>query len=170
MAIRRSDEHIILMRQNIVASARARGMTIGAITSMLAEQGVLNPRTKAPYSSQTISADIRQIEERWKDNMMMNISDHRSRVLAELREAKTAAWSTGQISLVLRALQQETDLLGLNELERMGIEIALANLLKGFPKEIADQLKVLLAKKVQEGKKLAHKPNRHNVIDLKRAN
>lgn len=172
MALRRSDEHIILMRQNIVASCRARGMTIAAITSKLADKGVLNPRTKAPYASITISKDIKQIEDRWKDNMMMNISDHRSRVLAELREVKSAAWGVGQLSIVLRSIEQEVNLLGLNELERIGVEIALANLLKGFPKEIADQLKVLLAKKVQEGKKLkklGNKPKRQNVIDLKRA-
>ena len=148
MALRRTDEHIMLMRQNIVASSRARGMTIAAITSLLAEKGVINPRTEAPYCQQTISQDIKKIEERWKDNMMMNISDHRSRVLAELREVKSAGWSVGKLSVVLRSIEQEVNLLGLNELERIGVEIALVNLLKGFPKEIADQLKVLLAKKV----------------------
>lgn len=167
MALRRLDEHVILLRQSIVSSARARGMTIAAITSLLSEKGVLNPRTEVPYSSQTIGKDIREIEERWREKMLVDVFDHRARVLAELREVKTAGWSTGKHSIILRAIEQEVNLLGLNELERMGIEIALANLLKGFPREVADQLKALLAKKVQEGKKLENKPKRQKVINLK---
>ena len=67
--------------------------------------------------------------------------------------------------MVLRSIQQEVDLLGLNELERMGVEIALANLFKGFPKAIADELKKLLAARVQKGK-LAKKGS--NLIELKK--
>lgn len=157
------------MRQNIVSSARARGLTVAAITALLADKEVLNPRTEAPYSQATIAKDIHIIEQRWKDEMLENVTSHRARVLAELREVKIAGWTTGKHSIVLRAIEQEVNLLGLNELERMGVEIALANLLKGFPQEIADKLKILLAKKVQEGKMLEKKSTGHKVIDLKRA-
>lgn len=148
MAIRRSEEHTRILRQKIVSSAKLRGMTPEEITVFLAEKEIINPRTDLPWSVQTIKNDLRELEARWEDEMFVNISKHRARVLAELRETKAAAWKAGQLSLVLRAIDQEVNLLGLNELERMGVEIALANLFAGFPKEIADQLKTILAKRV----------------------
>jgi len=134
--------------------------------AFLSEKEVINPITKQPFALSTISNDIKDIEERWMDEMMNNISHHRSRVLAELRETKSAAWKAGQLSIVLRAIDQEVQLLGLNELERMGIEIALANLFRGFPKEIADQLKEILAKKVKDNK--SNKKNQ-NLIPMRAA-
>ena len=154
MSLRRSDEHTRILRQRIVSSCRCRGMNSEETQTFLAEKGVINPRTQSPFSLGTINGDLKEIEARWMDEMMMNISFHRSRVLAELRETKAAAWKAGQLSIVLRSIDQEVALLGLNELERMGVEIALANLFRGFPKEVADQLKEILAKKVSDNKRV----------------
>ena len=158
MALRRCDEHVRVLRQNVVSSAKLRGMTTQEIVDLLTAQEVVNPRTGKPWAISTINADIKETERTWRDEMFTNISDHRARVLAELRETKKAAWQTGKLSLVLRAIQQEVDLLGLNELERMGVEIALANLFRGFPKEIGDELKKLLAARVQKGKHAKQSP------------
>jgi len=139
-------------RQRIVASARLRGLSIDDICDLLENKGVVNPQTGQPWAKHTIKCDIKDIESSWRDHMLKDVAFHRSRILAELRETKTAAWRQGKLSLVLKAIGQEVDLLGLNELDRMGVEISLANLLKGFPKEIADQLKEILSKKVENKK------------------
>jgi len=157
--MRRTDEHTRIMRQKVVSSCICRGMTTEETVLFLAEKEVVNPRTEQPYSITTILKDKTVIEQRWMDEMMSNISFHRSRVLAELRETKAAAWKTGHLSTVLKAIDQEVNLLGLNELERMGIEIALANLFKGFPKDIADQLKKILASKMKDKKRLKKSQN-----------
>lgn len=164
----RSDEHLMAMRRKAVSTARLRGMTCEQIAGLLAEQGITNPRTEEPWSISTINKDLKAIEEEWKEETFKGISDHRARVLAEIQEVKRSAWMAGKHSIVLRAIDQEVGLLGLNELERMGVEIALANLLKGFPKEIADQLKAILAKKVAEKKKQKKLDISASVIDINR--
>lgn len=153
MVTRRSREHTKILRQSIVSSAKLRGMTSSDIVALLSEEGVVNPLTDEPWSITTINNDLREIEERWKTEMLRDVSEHRSRVLAELNEVKMASWKTGKLSLVLRAIDQEVGLLGLNELERMGVEIALTNLLKSLPKEFADELKSAIRKKVLNQKK-----------------
>jgi len=168
VAIRRSEEHTRVLRQKIVSSCKLRGMNNQDITVFLSEQGVINPRTNAPYCGLTVAKDLKEIESRWKDEMLVNISDHRARVMAEIGEVKAAAWKTGKLSLVLRAIDQEVGLLGLNELDRMGVEIALANLFKGLPPEIATQLKKVLAEKIADRKRIAQSGT--NVIRMKRAN
>jgi len=166
LATRRSDEHTRILRQSIVSSARLRGLSISDIYALFAKESIINPRTNEPWSMATIQNDLRELENQWKEEAMKNTADHRARVLAEIKEAKASAWKTGKLSLVLRAIQQEVDLLGLNELERMGVEIALANLLKGLPPEIADNLRAALSKRVAERKNLARSGK---VIELNRA-
>lgn len=161
-------EHVIALRQKTVSSARLRGMTCQQIVALLADQDIINPRTKQPWSVATISKDLKIIEEGWREETFKNISDHRSRVLAEIQEVKRTAWLSGKHSIILRAIDQEVSLLGLNELERMGVEIALANLLKGFPKKVADQLKKVLAKKVSEKKERKKLETAASVIDISR--
>jgi len=163
--LKRSMEHARVQRQRVVSSAKLRGMPSTDIATLLADKGILNPRTNNPWSVATINKDIIELEAVWRDEMFSNISDHRARVLAELKETKAAAWRSGKLSLVLKAIDQEVSLLGLNELERIGIEIALTNLFRGFPKDVADQLKTILAKKVSNKKEL----KKAELITLNRA-
>jgi len=153
-----------LQRRRIVSSARLRGMTLNQIHQLLIDKGVTNTHLGRPWSVSVVSKDLKVLEEQWREEMMAEISSHRARILAEIKETKTAAWRAGKLSLVLKAINQEVDLLGLNELDRMSVEISLANLFKGFPKEVADQLKSILAKKVGD-KKL----NKAKAIELDRA-
>lgn len=164
----RTEDHIRILRRNFVGKAMARGMALSDIQAFLIENDILNPNTEQPWSDPIIAQDMAFFNCLWKDEVLKNISDHRARVLAEIREVKKSAWSAGKHATILQAIDREVKLLGLNELERLGVEIALANLLKGFPAEIADQLKEVLAKKVSDRqKKIENKPNK--VIDLNRA-
>jgi hypothetical protein len=144
----RNDSTIIALRKSIVASARLRGFSPQEITELLANKGVINPTTELPYKIGTIVNDINDMEEQWRADMLVNVTDHRARVLAEINELKKASWKAGKLGTVLRAIDQETKLLGLNELERVGAEIAIANVLKGFPKEIADRLREKLRERM----------------------
>jgi len=164
----RTEDHIRILRRSFVGKAMARGMTLSDIQAFLVDNEIFNPNTNEPWSNAIICQDMEFFNSAWKDEALKNISDHRARILAELREIKKSAWAAGKHSTVLNAIDKEVKLLGLNELERLGVEIALANLLKGFPVEIADQLKELLAKKVSERqKKISNKSSK--VIDLGRA-
>lgn len=158
MPLKTSQQHIQSLRRKVVAGAMVRGLTASEIAVRLEEEGLLNPDSEQPYSIGTIVSDIRAIEEEWHDDMLMDISDHRARVLAEIRELKNSAWQMGKLPIVSRAIEQEVGLLGLNKLERMGVEVALANLFKGMPKEVASQLRKLLTDKVSEKKKTESKP------------
>jgi len=164
--VRRSDEHVRVLRQKFVSNMKLRGYKAEEIAALLAEEGIINPITGEPFAVNTINKDLKIIEEEWRDEMMSSISGHRARVLAELQEVKRAAWKTKKLQIILTSIEKEINLLGLNELERMGVEIALANLLKGFPKKIADDLKEILAKKIADRKNVKKIPHNPNVIDI----
>jgi len=152
MPLKTSQEHIQSLRRKVVGSAVIKGLTASEIAVRLEEDGLLNPDTEQPFSIRTINQDIAAIEEAWHDEMLTDISEHRARVLAEIRELKSSAWGIGKLTIVSRAIEQEVSLLGLNKLERMGVEVALANLFKGMPKEVSSQLRKLLTEKVADRK------------------
>ncbi len=147
MTLKRSDEHLIVLRRRAISEAKLHGMTLSQITIWLEEEGLVNPDTKKPWSITTISNDLREIEKEWTDVMLKDITSHRSRVLAEFGEVKNAAWKAGKLDTVLRAVNGEIALLGLNELDRMGTEIALAALLKGLPEGVRSLVRDKLMKR-----------------------
>lgn len=153
MTIKRSDTHLIILRRRAISEAKLRGMTLNQITIWLEEEGLVNPVTQRPWSINTISKDLQEIEKEWTDVMLKNITAHRARVLAEFGEVKNAAWKAGKLDTVLKAVNGEIALLGLNELERMGTEIALASLLKGLPEEVRTLVRSKLSKRLLGGRK-----------------
>jgi len=168
MTLKRSDEHLIVLRRKAISQAKLRGMTLNQIAVWLEEEGLTNPETNQPWSITTISNDLKEIEAEWKGQMLVDITDHRARVMAEFGEVKNAAWKAGKLDTVLRALKGEIDLLGLNELERMDKEIALARLLEGLPPQIRDAVRAKLAKRVSNTKsktnlKLLNPPSKRAV-------
>ena len=146
----RSLDAFVAKRRRVVSSCRLRGMSVEEIHAYLEKKGIVDPRTGTPFSKNTIYADAREISRHWQDEMLKDISEHRARVLAELSEVKSAAWKGSKLNIVLSAIDREIGLLGLNELERLSTEIALANLLKGLPTEIRSALKTQLSSKVRE--------------------
>ncbi len=148
MTLKRSEEHLIVLRRRAISEAKLHGMSLHQITIWLEEEGLVNPESGKPWSITTISNDLKEIKKEWTDVMLQDITSHRARVLAEFGEVKNAAWKAGKLDTVLRAVNGEIALLGLNELERMGTEIALAALLKGLPDSVRILVKQRLSKKV----------------------
>ncbi len=165
MPLKRAQEHIVTLRRKAVSEARLRGMTLEEIAIWLENEELVNPETKKPYSVSTISKDLAYIEGQWNDEVMAGTDNHRARVLAQLGHVKKAAWKAGKLDTVLRAIGREVDLLGLNELDRMGVEIALMQILKGLPEGIAGNLKKIMSQKLLERKR----DDKSKVINISRA-
>lgn len=148
----RTDKHFVLLRRKIVASAKIRGLSAEETVNFLTEKELVNPSSGEPFSIATIYDDLKFIEEAWQREMLSSVGTHRARVMAELGEVKASAWKTGKLNIVLQALEKEVSLLGLNELERIGTEIALANLLRGLPDKLASSVKNMLTERLAQKK------------------
>jgi len=100
-----------LVRRQRVGSLYLRGMEAAEITLQFSRT-MLNPSTGEPYPLDVIEADIAALEAEWAQ--VFDKDAQRGRVLAELRAARRQAWAQGDTDNILRALKQETELLGLH--------------------------------------------------------
>jgi len=80
-----------------------------------------NPDTGEPYDASTISRDLSELEDRWRERAMAEVSEHKAEQLSELRTARRAAWRKGDYAEVRRNLQAEMDLLGTKAPQRQEI-------------------------------------------------
>lgn len=119
MALNNSNDDVVLMRRERVASLRARGLTVREIVATLADPRkpdmyMINPDTGVPYTIATIHGDIKTNQraalKRSEAETRRLIADQ----LAETAEVKRVAWSGDRLDLVLRALEREAKLLGLD--------------------------------------------------------
>ena len=60
---------------------------------------------------ETVCADIVFLNAVWATEVQVETEKRKARLLAELREARRAAWAAGKLELVLRAIEQEAKLL-----------------------------------------------------------
>lgn len=107
-------------RRRRVAYLRLRGMSQREIQEVLSlppdQEGLRNPRTGKPFSLGTINGDCQAIEAQWHEEMMRELSAHREREVAELREARRAAWEQKDMGEVRLNISLEADLLGTKDL------------------------------------------------------
>jgi hypothetical protein len=114
MTLNNSKQDIIDNRRRLVMSLRLRGATQREIITQLAADGHVNHETGQPWSLGVINKDLQAITAEWREERMKTMDEHVARQLAELFEVKRSAWSQKELDTVLRALKQETDLLGTN--------------------------------------------------------
>jgi hypothetical protein len=105
---------VMAHRQRRVADLRARGYSVREIAEVLAEEGDINPGTGKPWDHATIGRDAQLLLEGWKREAARDTASHQAQHLADLRAVRKAAWGAGELHAILRALQQESALLGLN--------------------------------------------------------
>ena len=60
---------------------------------------------------EAVCADIAFLEAVWATEVQVETEKRKARLLAELREARRAAWAAGKFDLVLKGLAQEAELL-----------------------------------------------------------
>ena len=108
------NEQLTAYRRRQVAALRLRGMVLDEIVTSLGTLGVVNPETQQPFGRTTVHNDLRYLEAQWRDEAAELHELHKARVLAELRELRRAAWQDKKFGIVLRGLQAEADMFGLN--------------------------------------------------------
>lgn len=81
-----------------------RGLLPVEINAALRQSGVAG-------DVETVCRDLDFLEEVWETEVHLDAKKHQARLLAELREARRAAWAAGRFDLVLKALAQEAELL-----------------------------------------------------------
>lgn len=120
---------LVRHRKMWVARFRARGMSMNEITAAMAkprknlDTGIeepisLNPRTGKPWSIHAVQMDCHEAEKRWLEEEELCTKERktlRSRLQAELREVRRAAWMRNHFPTILKSIQQERDLFGLDE-------------------------------------------------------
>jgi hypothetical protein len=114
MGLNNAQLAVIDHRRRQVARMRLRGMTQREIVDGLIKLKIVNPDTKQPYSLGTINADLQALDREWLKQAQGETVEYKARTLAELREVKRQGWSDKDMGIVLRALKQETELLGLD--------------------------------------------------------
>lgn len=117
MAANGSTVNIMSKRREAVASLRLRGLSLSKIAAALPDKmGIYNPTTGEPFDTSTISRDLKALEAEWRANALADRIQHKAQLLAEIEEVKRAAWGAKQYDTLLRAMKQQADLLGLDEL------------------------------------------------------
>lgn len=92
------------VRRLRVAALHLRGLSPIEIRAALQQGGI-------PGDLETVCADIAFLEAIWATEVKLEQEKRQARLLAELREARRAAWAAGRFDLVLKAIEQEANLL-----------------------------------------------------------
>ncbi len=123
-------EHAPNKQPNVTSTRRARvaqlvlrGLTAREIVAALAsgDNRIINGRTGEPWSLGTIGSDLIALKAEWNRRAAEAYDEHRARQLAEIAEVKRAAWAKGRYDTILKALEREAKLLGLDAHERLEV-------------------------------------------------
>ncbi len=98
------------VRRQRVASLLLRGLAPLEIALQLKRQGLTDPATNEAYAQDVIVADVQALEAEWQETAE-DPEGQRARILAELREARRAAWAKNDLDEVMQGLRQEAALL-----------------------------------------------------------
>jgi hypothetical protein len=117
MALNNSRDAIIAQRRRHVASLAARQLTQREIVASLEKLGCLNERPgqePKPWDLATVNHNLKALREEWRELARQDTATHQAQRLAELSEVKRRAWADGDLGIVLRAIKQEAEMLGLD--------------------------------------------------------
>jgi hypothetical protein len=110
------------VRRHKVAYWLLRHLSVREIVEALAKQGEVNPVTNKPWSRLPIHQDCKWWREQWRKEATADIAKLQGAVLAQIREVQRQGWLHSDYSLVLKALGQERELLGLDAPTKIDIE------------------------------------------------
>jgi hypothetical protein len=144
---------VIAHRRELVARLRIRGLSLREIVVALAKPGegqIINPQSDEPFTLTTIKEDCHYLDKEWLKRQAATTDSHKARVYLEIQEVKRAAWKDNDLSVLLRALKQECDLLGLDAPKQVDI-----TLIRQKAQEIADRLGVPVGDVVAQAARVA---------------
>jgi len=139
-------------RKARVASLRARCMSSYKIEQALADEGMKNPDTGESWDASTIKRDIEELLRDWQDAARVDTRIHVAKQLAELDEVKQSAWSKLKgdkaLAIVIRALEREAKLLGLDASIKLSVDGTINDpLLARYAGMTLDELREIAAKR-----------------------
>ena len=102
-------------RRAVVAECIVRGLSKYETLNELTAIGYINPRTEAPWGIGTVTADTKRIREMWEQEVRLHYDVHVSRILGQVRAVRKVAWAQLDLNTILKTLEQEVKLLGLDK-------------------------------------------------------
>jgi hypothetical protein len=111
------------MRRRRVAHWRLRHLTQREIASQLAQ-------TDTPASLATVNRDVRHLEAEWRFQAAQDLAQLKANHLAELKEVRRVAWQGDngpKLLYVLKSLEQEARVAGLEEIGSQDVDRATEN-------------------------------------------
>jgi len=110
-------------RRVYISELLCRGHTQYRIWEELAaDEQYYNPRTEQPWSLGTVQEDIRHIRQMWQEQVRLHYDIHVSRLLGQIRAVRKAAWKEERLDTVLKTLDQEVKLLGLDKATKVDMD------------------------------------------------
>lgn len=106
---------LVEARRHKVGQLLLRGLTQREIERALATQKIHNPQTRKPWSLGTVNADIKILEQEWREQALKDRAEMKADVAAELEYLKRTAWANGDHELVRKLLKDKRDMFGLDE-------------------------------------------------------
>lgn len=110
-----SSPELISARRAVVAECIVKGMSKYEIRDEVTARGILNPSTGEPYGPETIRSDTKRIQELWEQEVKLHYDIHVSRILGQIRAVRKQAWAELKLDVILKTLEQEVKLLGLDK-------------------------------------------------------
>lgn len=108
-------------RRAAVAELRNKGLSIREIMRALPEvrsemfpNGLVNPTSGKPWSLAVIHSDLKDLLGIWQTHALKHTGEHQALLIAELQQVKKTAWGLNDLDKVLRAIQQEREILGVD--------------------------------------------------------
>lgn len=109
-------------RRARVAELLVKGNTLNQIwEEMDTDEDYRNPKGK-PWGITAISNDVKYIREQWQKIAQLHYDVHISRLMGQIRAVRKTAWAQNELPLVLKTLEQEIKLLGLDKASKTDID------------------------------------------------
>ena len=122
--VNEAEQAVIERRRVLVASLRLRGLSLRRISDAMAQANpetgrpypaALNPHTGLAWSHKTVHEDVQELEKRWREESLAEITEHKAIILASLRDVYEEARRLKDLNAALRALKQWAELVGADE-------------------------------------------------------
>ena len=110
-------------RRARVAELLVKGNTVNQTwEEMSADDDYRNPQTGKAWGIKAISADIKFVREQWQKIAQLHYDIHIGRLMGQIRAVRKTAWARDELPLVLKTLEQEIKLLGLDKASKTDID------------------------------------------------
>jgi len=110
-------------RRAKVAELLVKGNTQNQIwEEMSADEDYRNPQTGKPWAIGAIGDDVKYIRDQWQKIAQLHYDIHIGRLMGQIREVRKTAWASNELPIVLKTLEQEIKLLGLDKMSKTDID------------------------------------------------